>query len=416
MTTEAHYTVLARRFRPQTFNEVAGQEHVSQALRNAIRSERVAHAYLFTGARGVGKTSMARILAKALNCPHVEDAVPCNQCEICEGISAGSDVDVMEIDGASNRRIEDIRSIRANVGVRSMRTRFKVYIIDEVHMLTREAFNALLKTLEEPPASVKFFFCTTEPEKVPETILSRCQRFDFSTIEESTISDRLRKISEAEGFEVDDKAVELIARRARGSMRDSQSLFDQLLAFSNGRINDADVHRMLGTAGDERLTQIFDAIVQRHPGEVLNLLGSTFREGVQPGELLDQCVTYVRDLIMILSDGATVRLCSIAENHRDRLAGQAGQTGLPNLMAAFQILCETKTRMLRSTFATVLLEMALVQIALLENLSEISRLLSGNLSVQPPTASPAEFDQKKKLIPISRPRQISVLALMNLST
>ncbi|MDF1745227.1 MAG: DNA polymerase III subunit gamma/tau, partial [Gimesia sp.] len=177
------YTVLARRFRPQNFGEVVGQEMVAKALQNAIRSDRVAHAYLFTGARGVGKTSMARILAKALNCPQMQEGVPCGECEVCENISVGSDVDVLEIDGASNRGIDDIRSLRANVNVRSMRSQYKIYIIDEVHMLTKEAFNALLKTLEEPPPNVKFIFCTTEPNKLPDTILSRCQRFDFGYIE-----------------------------------------------------------------------------------------------------------------------------------------------------------------------------------------------------------------------------------------
>ena len=222
----AHYTVLARRFRPTTFADVVGQQHIAQALQNAIKSGRVAHAYLFTGARGVGKTSTARILAKALNCPQAADGVPCNACEICDGISAGNDVDVLEIDGASNRGIDDIRSLRANVNVKSMRTKYKLYIIDEVHMLTREAFNALLKTLEEPPPNVKFVFCTTEPNKVPDTILSRCQRFDFATIETTNIVGRLQTIAESEGFEVEPDALELVARRATGSMRDSQSLFD----------------------------------------------------------------------------------------------------------------------------------------------------------------------------------------------
>ncbi|MCH2212434.1 MAG: DNA polymerase III subunit gamma/tau [Fuerstiella sp.] len=387
MSTGSHYTVLARRFRPQAFSDVVGQEHVSRALQNAIRSERVAHAYLFTGARGVGKTSTARILAKALNCPDVQDGVPCNKCEICDGISAGGDVDVMEIDGASNRRIEDIRSIRANVGVRSMRTRFKVYIIDEVHMLTREAFNALLKTLEEPPPNVKFVFCTTEPEKVPDTILSRCQRFDFGTIEDDSIGRRLKEIARSEGFEVEDDAIELIARRARGSMRDSQSLFDQLLAFSEGTVQVADVHRMLGTAGDELLIRLFESITQRRPGEVLNILEQTLTAGVQPGEMLDQCVGYLRDMMVILNDGTTVPLCSVRDDSRTVLAEQAGRATLPNVMAAFQILAEARSRMQRSTFSRVLLEMALVQISLLEDLSAIRDLLSGKLPELPEVSS-----------------------------
>ena len=379
MNSGSHYTVLARRFRPQAFDDVVGQEHVSRALRNAIRARRVAHAYLFTGARGVGKTSMARILAKALNCPDVHDGVPCNKCEICDSVSSGSDVDVMEIDGASNRRIEDIRSIRASVGVRSMRTRFKVYIIDEVHMLTREAFNALLKTLEEPPQNVKFVFCTTEPEKVPDTILSRCQRFDFSTIEDTSIRLRLKEIAQVEGFQVDDEAIELIARRAQGSMRDSQSLFDQLLAFSEGTVEATDVHRLLGTAGDELLAQLFDRVTQQRPGEVLDLLEQAYRAGVQSEEFLVQCVGYVRDMMVLLSGAVTVQLCSVGENHRKTVAEHGKRAGLPNVMAAFQILSETRGRILRSAFSRTLLEMALVQISLLENLSAISSLLSGNL-------------------------------------
>ncbi len=389
MTTGSHYTVLARRFRPQAFDDVVGQEHVSRALRNAIRAGRVAHAYMFTGARGVGKTSTARILAKALNCPNVVDGVPCNHCEICDGISAGNDVDVLEIDGASNRGIDDIRSLRANVGVRSMRTQFKVYIIDEVHMLTKEAFNALLKTLEEPPPNVKFVFCTTEPNKVPDTILSRCQRFDFSSINDRSIGDRLREIAKAEGFEVAEDALELVARRARGSMRDSQSLFDQLLAFSDGTVSADDVHRMLGTAGDERLVEFFDAIIEHRPGEVLTNLDTAFGLGVQPGELMDQCIGYVRDLMVTLSGGTEVPLCSVANRHRDILMRQGTRLGMHSVTAAFQILSDAKNQMFRSTFARTVLEMAMVQLSLLENLTAISDLLSGRLPTLPELPAPS---------------------------
>lgn len=413
MTTGSHYTVLARRFRPQAFDDVVGQEHVSRALRNAIRAGRVAHAYMFTGARGVGKTSTARILAKALNCPNVVDGVPCNQCEICEGISAGNDVDVLEIDGASNRGIDDIRSLRANVGVRSMRTQFKVYIIDEVHMLTKEAFNALLKTLEEPPPNVKFVFCTTEPNKVPDTILSRCQRFDFSSINDRSIGDRLREIAKAEGFEVAEDALELVARRARGSMRDSQSLFDQLLAFSDGTVSSDDVHRMLGTAGDERLVEFFDAIIEHRPGEVLTNLDTAFGLGVQPGELMDQCIGYVRDLMVTLSGGTEVPLCSVANRHRDILMRQGTRLGMHSVMAAFQILSDAKNQMFRSTFARTVLEMAMVQLSLLENLTAISDLLSGRLPTLPElpvqtTPPSASASAQVSLAPIGEKKNIEL--------
>jgi DNA polymerase III subunit gamma/tau len=388
---EGTYTVLARRFRPQGFADVVGQEHISQALRNAIRSNRVAHAYLFTGARGVGKTSTARILAKALNCPQAEDGNPCNACEICDGIAAGNDVDVLEIDGASNRGIDDIRQLRANVNVMSMRTQHKIYIIDEVHMLTKEAFNALLKTLEEPPPNVKFVFCTTEPNKLPDTILSRCQRFDFGTIETSSISGRLGQIAQAEGVEVDQDALELVARRAAGSMRDSQSIFDQLLAFGEEHIQAADVHRLLGTAGDDRLIEIGAALVQRDQATALGSFHAALDDGVQVGELTDQLLFYLRDLMILATEANKVELLSVAPSSRDRLATQAAEWGLQTIVVAMQILADTKGRMQRVTYGRALAELALVRIALLDDLTDIRSLVdelrSGEL--------PVSLDQKK---------------------
>lgn len=369
------YTVMARRFRPQTFDEVVGQEHVGQALRNAIRANRVAHAYLFTGARGVGKTSTARIFAKALNCPHVVDAVPCNQCEVCQSISAGSDVDVIEIDGASNRGIDDIRQLRANVNVRSMRSPNKVYIIDEVHMLTKEAFNALLKTLEEPPPNVKFVFCTTEANKVPDTILSRCQRFDFGTIATSSIANRLRQIAEAEGKQVDEEALELVARRAAGSMRDSQSLFDQLLAFGGEVISAADVHQLLGTAPDERLIDLFDQIIQQHRNEVLQQLNSALSEGVELGMFSDQLLAYLRDLMIVSTGAQGVPLLSVSERSRPKLLAQTTAWGIQTISAAMQLIADTKARMSRVSYGRPLVELALVRMSLLEDLDDIRQLI-----------------------------------------
>lgn len=398
-----HYTVLARRFRPTTFADVVGQQHIAQALQNAIKASRVAHAYLFTGARGVGKTSTARILAKALNCPTAVEGVPCNDCEICDGISAGNDVDVLEIDGASNRGIDDIRSLRANVNVKSMRTKFKLYIIDEVHMLTREAFNALLKTLEEPPPNVKFVFCTTEPNKVPDTILSRCQRFDFATIETTNIVARLLTIAEAEGFEVEPDALELVARRAAGSMRDSQSLFDQLLAFSEGIITSDDVHRLLGTASDDRLIGLFDAIIERRRADVLAQLDQALSEGVQLNELLDQFLSFARDLMVVATNAESVSLLSVSVAHRQALSASASRWGLETIVAAMQILSDTKGRMARSTYGRALLELALVRMSMLEDLTRIGSLLAGlppesraaaNVTPPPPASPSAEATSK----------------------
>jgi len=374
-TPRSEYTVLARRFRPQAFHEVVGQENVAQTLRNAIEAGRVGHAFLFTGARGVGKTSMARILAKSLNCPNAVGPDPCNQCEICQGISTGSDVDVLEIDGASNRGIDDIRSLRSNVNVRSMRSKHKVYIIDEVHMLTKEAFNALLKTLEEPPANVKFIFCTTEPNKLPDTILSRCQRFDFGTIATASIMTRLQQIAEAEGKNVERAAIELVARRAAGSMRDSQSLFDQLLAFGGSDISTADVHRLLGTAPDERLIELVDAIIERRRSAVLELFHAALGEGVQLGELTDQLLSYVRDLMILATGAKGVPLLSVADDNAETLRKQAEKWGLRTIAAALQILAETKARMQRVNYGRALAELGLVRLSLLEDLDTLESLI-----------------------------------------
>lgn len=382
------YTVLARRFRPQNFSEVVGQEMVAKALQNAIRGDRVAHAYLFTGARGVGKTSMARILAKALNCPNAQDGIPCGECEVCQSISVGSDVDVLEIDGASNRGIDDIRSLRANVNVRSMRSKYKIYIIDEVHMLTKEAFNALLKTLEEPPPNVKFIFCTTEPNKLPDTILSRCQRFDFGYIEETSICARLKQIAEAEGVTVSDEAIQLVARRAGGSMRDSQSIFDQLLSFGEAELTAESVHRILGTASDERLIELLDALMQNQRDVALSLFDKALTSGVQLNELVDQLLNYLRDLSVVASGANEVTLLAIAENNRDSLQRQAEAWGVHTCLAAFQVLNEARNKMFRASHGRALVELALIRISLLEDLDQLCAFVKSGGAVPAMAAAP----------------------------
>ncbi|MEK6260200.1 MAG: DNA polymerase III subunit gamma/tau [Planctomycetota bacterium] len=400
---DAQYTVLARRFRPQTFTEVVGQERISQTLRNAIHEGRVAHAYLFTGARGVGKTSMARIFAKALNCPNAKDGVPCNECEQCLGIAAGNDVDVSEIDGASNRGIDDIRSLRANVGIKSMRSKYKVYIIDEVHMLTKEAFNALLKTLEEPPPLVKFVFCTTEPNKVPDTILSRCQRFDFGTISIDAISHRLSQLAEAEGFQVEPAALELVARRAAGSMRDSQSLFDQLLAFGSEKITVADVHRLLGTAPDDRLIEIVEALIARDRSAALSCLDAALCQGVQLEAFSDQLVSYFRDLMVTACGATDAALLSVGTDQRGKLKEQADRWGLQTIVAAMQILAETKARMQRVTYGRALAELAMVRISLLEDLDQLDGLIAALKAGQPVTLAATSASPRPQALPRTAP-------------
>jgi DNA polymerase III subunit gamma/tau len=369
------YMVVARRYRPQTFVELIGQEHVAQALSNAIASQRVGHAYLFTGARGVGKTSAARILAKALNCEKGPSPTPCNQCDICQSIGTGEDVDVLEIDGASNRGIDEIRQLRQNVGVRPSRARYKIYIIDEVHMLTREAFNALLKTLEEPPEHVKFIFCTTEPTKIPITILSRCQRFDFAGILASSIRLRLEQIVAAEGLEAESEALEILARRAAGSMRDSQSLLEQLLAFAPGRITTADVYGMLGSADEELLASLVGHLVERNPAGALADLDAAINAGVDAGQLIEQLFGSLRDCMAAAVGCPAETFLYTSPSGAGRVAEAGKKLGLNTLLAVMQILDQALARMRYSTQGRILAELALVRICHLANLDELSEVI-----------------------------------------
>ncbi|MFO0870041.1 MAG: DNA polymerase III subunit gamma/tau [Pirellulales bacterium] len=384
--------VVARRYRPQSFDDLVGQSQVSQALSNAIQTHRVGHAYLFTGARGVGKTSTARIFAKALNCVRGPTPTPCNECDICQGVTQGGDVDVLEIDGASNRGIEEIRQLRANLNVRPSRARFKIYIIDEVHMLTTAAFNALLKTLEEPPEHVKFIFCTTDPEKIPITVLSRCQRFDFPPVESASIMGRLEQILANEGWEADDEALRLLARRAAGSMRDSQSLLEQLLASATGRITVADVHRMLGTAGSGRVTRLARLLCERQAAAALSELEAALHESIDQGQLAEQLLAYFRDLLAVAVGCGPDLLLQAAASEHGELRELAAGVGLETLLAALQILDQAVTKMRHSPHARVLLEMAIVRICRLENLEELAQLAArlqagGPLPTTTPTRS-----------------------------
>ncbi|MCC6418945.1 MAG: DNA polymerase III subunit gamma/tau [Gemmataceae bacterium] len=373
---EVHgYTVLARRYRPQAFADLVGQEPVAQALANALQTGRVAHAYLFTGARGVGKTSTARILAKSLNCVNGPTATPCNQCDSCVSIAGGDDVDVLEIDGASNRGIDEVREIRQNVQFRPTRSKYKIYIIDEVHMLTAPAFNALLKTLEEPPAHVKFIFATTEVQKIPVTILSRCQRFDFAGIGTVRIVERLRQIVASEGMQAADDALELVARRAGGSMRDAQSLLDQLLAFGEDRLTADHVHRLLGTANEDRVADLAAAVLAHDAKRALELLTGAADEGIQPGEILDQLIDYWRDLMVAASCGGAEGLTlGVSGKQRAALAEQARGTKLDTLLAGLDVLVGAKARARGTSHGRVLLEMAIVRLCRLEDLVPLAQL------------------------------------------
>jgi DNA polymerase-3 subunit gamma/tau len=370
------YVVVARRYRPQDFSQLIGQDQVSQALANAITTNRVGHAYLFTGARGVGKTSTARIFAKALNCVNGPTTTPCGVCDICAGIASGSDVDVIEIDGASNRGIDEIRQLRSNVNVRPSRARFKIYIIDEVHMLTTPAFNALLKTLEEPPEHVKFIFCTTEADRIPITVLSRCQRFDFAPIEMRSIVERLQHICQTEGVQAEPEALQIIARRAAGSMRDSQSLLEQLLSFGGDKITVADVHSLLGTAHSARLAALADCIARRDAAVALKEVETAISEGVDVGALAEQLLGYFRDCLAAFVGCSSDLLLHTSAAEQPHLQALGQQLGLETLLAMAQILDQTLIRLRQTTHARTLVELALVRLCKLDDLDALPNLLA----------------------------------------
>ena len=371
--SDGAYTVVARRYRPQQFAELIGQEHVAKSLVNALQSGRVAHAYLFTGARGVGKTSAARILAKALNCERGPTAAPCDQCASCRAIMTGDDMSVQEIDGASNNGVDAARDLRHDVKNRT-NGRYRIYIIDEVHMLSTSAFNALLKTIEEPPEHVKFILATTEIQKIPITILSRCQRFDFAHVGPAKIFDQLKRIVEREGHPADDDALRLVARRAAGSMRDSQSLLDQLLASAPGKLTAEQVSAVLGTAGDDRVIELATAILANDPKAALDLIAAWVDRGLQIGELVDQLVEYWRALMLVSCGGPDVRELPVSPNQLEAVKAQVKDVSLDAILAALEVLTATKARMRGSAHTQVLLEMAVVRLCRFRDLIAVGQL------------------------------------------
>jgi len=372
----AGYLVLARKYRSNTFDEVVGQEAICRTLVNAIRTGRVHHAYLFTGTRGVGKTTTARILAKALNCLSADGPTPepCGACDACVSIARGDDMDVVEIDGASNRGIDEIRELRANAIFRPARCRYKIYYIDEVHMLTKEAFNALLKTLEEPPEHVKFIFATTEVEKVPATIVSRCQRFDFRNIPTREIADHLKTLCEAEGVQAEDAALFRIARAAAGSMRDGLSLLDQLLA-AGPSVTDADVIRVLGTPPDERMLAMAGAIADGSAAAALGELSAVLESGVSLATAAAALGDVFRNLMIASACGADSDLIELPETQRKAVGELAGKFSTPTLVQAVAI-CQNALRAVKgSSVARALLEAAIVRLAAAEKFVDPASLI-----------------------------------------
>lgn len=358
MTTQALY----RRWRPQTFDDVIGQDHVTQTLRNALATDRVAHAYLFTGPRGTGKTSVARILAKAVNCLASEGERPCNECRICEGMSDGSHLDLIEIDAASNTGVDDVRDLRDKINFAPNEARQKVYVIDEVHMLSNAAFNALLKTLEEPPAHALFVLATTEPHKIPETIRSRCQRFDFRRVSLQAIISKLERICEAEGVEAEPMALEAIARAATGSLRDSESLLDQLLAFTDDEIELEQVQSLLGSVSGDAIATLVDNLIDRNTADGLALINETVDRGADPRQFTRQLLEYLRGLLLLQAGDRG--LVNVTDDAAQRMQAQVERLPAQRLVGIIRRFAEADFNLKIGAQPQLPLELAFVEMTL----------------------------------------------------
>ena len=409
------YLVLARKWRPQSFDEIVGQEHISQTLMNAIRSNRVAHAFLFTGVRGVGKTTAARVLAKALNCVQGPTPTPCNSCVNCQEITAGNAVDVLEIDGASNTGVDDVREIIENVRYQPAKSRYKIYIIDEVHMLSTSAFNALLKTLEEPPPHVKFIFATTDPHKVPHTIHSRCQRYDFKRIPFRLIAERLLQITHSEGVTASPRAVALVAREAEGSMRDAQSLLDQVIAFAGNTVRDEDVIAALGLADRKLLYALADAIVDRDPLHALEGLNELHVYGYDMRRCARELLEHFRNLSVARLVPGSELLPDVPDEERSEITRQAEKMSAADCDRAFRLLLEAESEVSRVPYPKLVLEMAIIKLAtltpvvpmgeLFERLEALERQLRGpnGAGGQPAAAAPPASPPRPRTAPVAQP-------------
>jgi len=418
------YLVLARKWRPQVFEDVVGQEHVTRTLQNAIKTGRVAHAYLFTGARGVGKTSAARILAKALNCINGPTPVPCNTCESCKEIAGGSSMDVFEIDGASNTGVDDIRELRENIKFPPIKCRYRIYIIDEVHMLSTNAFNALLKTLEEPPPHVIFVFATTDPQKIPVTILSRCQEFDFKRIPALLIQERLKTIAESEKIKITDRGLHIIAREADGGMRDAQSILDQVISFAGEEVSDEDVAKSLGVIDREVLKNVVKSIMERTPAGCIQVVERVYDYGYDVRLFCKNLLEYIRNLTVLKVIKDPGQLIDLPDGEIAELKTLSDGFSQDELQQLFAILSRGEEELKRSSSPRLSLEMTLIKMATLRPLIPVSELmervkgLEEGLGVRGLEKKEDEkmrsLEDEKKIL-TSQPLNLSTSQLHNLS-
>ncbi|MDL2122674.1 MAG: DNA polymerase III subunit gamma/tau [Deltaproteobacteria bacterium] len=380
------YLVLARKYRPQTFDEVIKQNHVTQTLTNAIKSRRVAHAILFTGPRGTGKTTVARILAKAMNCKEGPTPIPCNTCGSCREITSGNAVDVFEIDGASNNGVEQIRSLRENINYMPAHSPNKIYIIDEVHMLSISAFNALLKTLEEPPSHVMFIFATTEPHKIPVTILSRCQRYDFKLIDIESISNHMKDICSKEHIDITEESLMLIASEAGGSIRDALSLLDQIMACSEGTISYKNILDILGVADRKIIFDISNAILRKDIPEALNVVDEIYARGYEMKKFYAEIIEHFRNLLVVKMGKNISKLINLPSHEIDLMQDQVQDISESYLNQIFDLLFKEEASIRLSAQPKLALEIAFIR------LSQIKPVLPIDLLIE-------KLDDLKKNLP-----------------
>lgn len=357
------YTALYRKFRPQNFEDVKGQEHIVTTLKNQIKADRIGHAYLFCGTRGTGKTTIAKILARAVNCEQPVDGSPCNECPACRAINAGTSMNVIEIDAASNNGVDNIREIREEVAYRPAQGRYKVYIIDEVHMLSTGAFNALLKTLEEPPSYVIFILATTEAHKIPITILSRCQRYDFKRITVETIADRLMELMEKEGNDVEEKAIRYIAKAADGSMRDALSLLDQCIAFYLGeKLTYEKVLENLGAVDTEVFSRLLREILAQHTSQAIGILEDLIIKGRELGQFVTDFIWYLRNLLLISASDNPEEAVDVSRENLERMKEEAQMVDTETLMRYIRVFSQLSNELRYASQKRVLVEIALIKL------------------------------------------------------
>lgn len=386
------YQVLYRKYRPRVFSDVYGQDHVTSTLINEIKENRISHAYLFTGSRGTGKTTCAKILAKAVNCEHSENGEPCNECEVCRGLDAGTIYDVVEIDAASNNGVDNIRDLREEANYTPTRGKYRVYIIDEVHMLSTGAFNALLKTLEEPPAHVIFILATTEVHKLPATILSRCQRFDFKRIQPETMAIRLKQVAELEGMKLDDEAAILISRIADGGMRDALSILDQC-AGRGKSIDSALVSEVAGIAGRESLYELSDAVCNQNSGEALNIISRLHQNSYDMERLCVEMINHFRNFLIVKTVNKSRELIICTDDEYQTILSGAEGFSLAKIISALDLLQNTLTVIKGGANSRIEMEMTFIKLcqpkldssmdAVLDRLSALEKAVRNGVSAAP---------------------------------